>query len=69
MTLQERLEEAENAYHLLMTGQSVAEFRDQNGEVVRYTAASANRLAAYIQSLKIQLGQAPGSAPMGAWFV
>jgi hypothetical protein len=68
MTLNERLIEAEDAYHQIMTGQSVVEFRDQNGELVRYSAVNANRLAAYIQSLKIQLGQT-GSAPMGVWYL
>ena len=65
-----RLAEAEEAYHALMTGQSAAEFRDQNGEMVRYTPANAARLLAYIQSLKQQLGLiAPGSlGPARGWF-
>lgn len=60
--LQTRLDEAEQAYHALMTGSSVAELRDHNGELVRYTPANAVRLAAYIQSLKFQLGLASRSA-------
>lgn len=65
-----RLAEAEEAYHALMTGQSVAELRDQNGELIRYTPANAPRLLAYIQSLKQQLGLiAPGSlGPARGWF-
>lgn len=60
------LEEAEQAYHNLQTGQSVAELRDQNGETVRYTPANAYRLAAYILSLKSQLGLvSPGSIAPG----
>ena len=68
--LQTRLDEAEAAYHALMTGQAVAEFRDHNGETVRYTAANASRLLAYIQSLKMQLGKLPPGAlsPGRAWF-
>jgi hypothetical protein len=68
--LQVQLQEAEQAYHHLMTGQSVAEFRDQNGELIRYTPANAGRLLAYILSLKSQLGLvAPGSmAPGRAFF-
>lgn len=46
------LKEAESAYHRLMTGGAVAEFRDSNGELVRYTAQSAPRLKIYIQELK-----------------
>ena len=52
--LSNQLAEAEAAYHALMTGQSVAELRDQNGELIRYTPANASRLLAYIQSLKQQ---------------
>lgn len=55
-TLQERLDEAEQAYHKLMTGTALVEFRDSNGENVRYNAASAPRLAAYIKTLRIELG-------------
>lgn len=68
--LQARLQEAELAYHRLMTGQSAAEFRDQNGELVRYTPANASRLLAYITSLKAQLGLLPAGAlaPARAWF-
>jgi hypothetical protein len=53
--LQTRLDEAEAAFHKLMTGASVAEFRDANGEQVRYTAANSGKLARYIQSLKDQI--------------
>lgn len=56
LDLNTALEEAEAAYHALLMGQSVAELRDSNGELVRYTPANATRLAAYIASLKIQLG-------------
>lgn len=65
-----RLAEAEEAYHALMTGQSVAELRDQNSELIRYTPANASRLLAYIQSLKQQLGLIePGSlGPARGWF-
>lgn len=62
------LKEAEKAYHLLMIGQSAVEFRDQNGEMIRYNAMSAARLLGYIADLKRQLGIATNSAPMRAWF-
>lgn len=60
------LQEAETAYHRLMTGQSAVEFRDSNGESVRYSAVSATKLMGYILSLKIQLGQPVG--PMRVHF-
>lgn len=55
-TLAERLTEAENALHELQIGKSVRVFVDQNGERVEYTAANRRDLAAYIQSLKRQIG-------------
>ena len=67
MTLQARLAEAEAAYHNLMTGRSVSEVVDQNGERVRYTPANKNGLATYIADLKSKLGQGTGSGPMRFW--
>lgn len=55
MTLQERLAEAEGAYHNLMTGQLARVIIDQNNEQVQYTAANAATLFAYIQSLKSEI--------------
>lgn len=54
--LQKRLKEAEASYHELMLGQVARVFVDQNGERVEYAAANAERLRAYITSLKIELG-------------
>lgn len=54
-TLQQRLDEAEAAYHDLMLGQSARVVLDQNGERVEFTAANAARLYAYIQSLKAEI--------------
>lgn len=68
MTIQETLAEAKAAYHELLTGRAVAEFRDQNGETVRYQAANARSLAAYIQDLENQLStECRPSAPMQFW--
>lgn len=50
------LEEAELAYHKLATGKAAVEFRDSNGETIRYTQTSMGDLAKYIQLLKSQLG-------------
>lgn len=50
-TISELLADAEAAYHKVMTGTGVAQFRDQNGEMVLYTKANAPDLMAYIKSL------------------
>ena len=52
----EMLQQAEKAYHDLMLGKSVAEVRDGNGEMIRYTAANRGALASYISELRRQLG-------------
>lgn len=62
------LQEAEEALHRLMTGQSAVEFRDSNGESVRYSAISSNKLQGYILSLKLQLGKPTGLGPMRVRF-
>lgn len=69
MSLAEQLADAEKAYHDLMTGASVVEVTDQNGERIKYAQANAFRLAAYIQDLKRQLSPTMGSTgPMRFWF-
>jgi hypothetical protein len=66
---QTHLDEAEAAYHALLTGKAVTRFRDQNGESVEYTQASRGQLAIYIEALKRQLGQLNvGLGPMEPWF-
>jgi hypothetical protein len=60
MTLAEMLVDAEASYHALMTGKSVREYVDQNGEKVSYTVANAGLLALYIQGLKNQIATAAG---------
>ena len=68
--LQARLTDAEAAYHKLMTGQAMVEFRDSNGEQVKYNQSSIRALMAYITDLKRQLGLLPACAtgPMRVWF-
>lgn len=63
-TLEQRLAAAEDAYDALMTGRSVQELRDANGETIRYTPASAPRLRAYIEDLRRQLNNST-TGPMG----
>jgi hypothetical protein len=67
-TLSERLTEAEQAYHDLQTGRSVVEFRDQNGEMMRYSQATKGSLFSYITRLQTQLGRKVVSGPMGFLF-
>lgn len=62
--VQQRLTEAEAAYHDLLTGKAVVEFRDQNGEVVRYGQARKGDLAAYIERLKTQIAGTTRNGPM-----
>ena len=65
-TPQERLHEAEAAYHDLMIGKSAVQFRDANGEFVMYGKADAAQLAAYIDTLKRQIaGLASGPMYFG----
>jgi|AntRauTorcE11897_2_1112592.scaffolds.fasta_scaffold01695_6 HAMP domain-containing protein len=68
VTLQTRLDEAETAYHQLALGQNIAEFRDQNGELVRYTPANRGALWSYILRLRSELGMANTSRPGRATF-
>lgn len=53
--LQGYLAEAEAAFRALVTGKSAVEFRDSNGESVRYTTANVRSLKAYIAELKAQI--------------
>lgn len=58
-TTTELLADAEAKYHALLTGRAVVELRDQNGEVVRYNQASAPKLKAYIDELKLVVAGTP----------
>ncbi|SDI12286.1 gpW protein [Vibrio xiamenensis] len=55
MTLQEKLNEAEAAYHSLQTG-SMAVSVMKDGRRVDFNRASIHQLKAYIDNLKSQLG-------------
>jgi hypothetical protein len=54
--LTQQLADATLAYHKLMTGRLASTVVDQNGERVTFTAADADKLKAYIDDLKSQLG-------------
>ncbi len=62
---QQLLDDARAAYHRLMTGKSVREVRDQNGETVTYTVANAAKLAAYIAQLEAECAKANGRGRIG----
>jgi hypothetical protein len=59
LTTQQKLDEARQAYHEIVTGQNVARFVDQNGESVSYSKANLGLLAAYIAKLEAELAS-PG---------
>lgn len=62
LTTAQKLAEARQAYHEIMTGQAVSRFVDQNGETVQYTRANIQQLAAYIAKLEAELAN-PGGRP------
>lgn len=64
-TAQERLDEAQAAYDALVMGKAVAEFRDQNGETIRYSKADLSLLSRLIIDLKAEVaGNTTPSGPM-----
>lgn len=56
LTTEQKLEEAEKAYHALVTGTLARVFVDRNGERVEFTAANRQGLYTYISELKQSLG-------------
>lgn len=62
MTKAERLAEAEDALHRLLTGAQVASARDTTGRQVTYTQATRRDLEAYIAQLKAEMGTKPRRA-------
>lgn len=50
------LTQAETAYNSLMAGGAAVEFKDQNGESIRYSSANRGNLLAYINQLRAALG-------------
>jgi hypothetical protein len=69
MTAQEKLVEAEAAYHQLLTGSKARVVVDQNGERIEFTATTRGALAAYIEQLKNEIaGNTKASQPLRVWF-
>jgi hypothetical protein len=59
LTLEQKIAQAQEAYHLLLTGRSARVVVDQNGERVEFTAANRASLYSYIRELEAQLPSAP----------
>ena len=55
LTAAQRLVEAEDALHALVTGTSARVVVDQNGERIEYTAANRGALKLYIEELKQEI--------------
>lgn len=70
LTSTQRLAQAEDAYHALMTGRAVVVVIDQNGERIEYAKANASALRSYIEALKLEIagGSSLPSRPMGVFF-
>lgn len=47
----QRLQEADQAFHDLITGAKARSITDENGESIAYTQATANDLLSYIRQL------------------
>lgn len=62
LTTAQKLVEAEQARHEILTGQSVSRFIDQNGESVQYNKANLSQLEEYIAELKAEIAGTPSLA-------
>ncbi len=58
LTTAERLEEAQEALHQLLTGTAAVAITDQNGEKVEYRPANRAALERYVADLNAQLAGA-----------
>lgn len=67
MTDAERLADAKEKLHELLTGKAVRVLVDQNGERVEYTAANRAQLQAYVNRLEARLNQT-SCGPLQAYF-
>lgn len=58
LTTQERLEEAQEALHQLLTGTQAVSVTDQNGERIEFRPVSRNDLQRYVADLEAQVAGA-----------
>lgn len=72
LSTQQKLDDAQLQYHLLVTGRQANVFVDMNGERVQFTTANRQDLQAYISQLQAELaGQTTGPSaarPLGFLF-
>ncbi len=64
-----RFASLQKAYDDLISGKAVAEFRDSNGESVRYTRADLTRLKNEVEAARLA-ATSPGSTlggPLNVW--
>lgn len=54
-TILSMLQEAQQAYHELMTGKQTVSVTDQSGDRIQYNVANAGSLLGYIESLQTML--------------
>lgn len=69
-TLQTRLQEAENAYHDLMTGKKAVSVSWSDGQSIEYRKSDSAQLEQYIQFLKRQIAELNGGKrrrPIQLW--
>lgn len=65
LTTAQKLAEAKQARHEILTGKAVTRFIDQNGESVQYQMANVGRLESYIAELEALLAPtAPYRGPL-----
>lgn len=67
-TLNQRISEAQRAYHDLMTGTAVVSITDKTGERVEYRTANAAQLSRYIQELQNAAGGTNIPGPLNIYF-
>ncbi len=60
--LQEKLTDAQSAYHEIQLGRGVREIKDQNGESVVYNAANLAKLKGYMNELELQIAALSGTS-------
>jgi hypothetical protein len=61
--MKQRLCDAEDALHLIVTGQRARVVVDQNKERIEYNHASVSKLRVYIAELKDQIAVCEGGTP------
>lgn len=66
LTAAQRLAEAKDALHAILTGRGVQRVQDQSGEAITYSTANVTRLRAYIKELEAEVA---GTTPATGGFI